>query len=147
MPPGSSHQLISNSNYHHDPAKDWASLKPYRQAIGSLHRVLFSFFLVTRRKVTMASAKSDDPYISLEDVYADGSLNFAAAASEACLTAQGDPTKSNTQTYKRVLEVLEADDRIPFVSRMGTDMKGEGILYNLWKDSKVSWLADPFGQV
>ena len=93
----------------------------------------------------------DDPYIGLEDI--DGStggetggssLNFAMAASEACLTALGDPMKTDTGSYKRILNVLEGTSpqgdqggRIPFVSKMGTDIKGNDVLYNLWKDSKV----------
>ena len=94
---------------------------------------------------------NDDPYIGLEDI--DGStggetggssLNFAMAASEACLTALGDPTKTDTGSYERILNVLGGtspqdteEGRIPFVSKMGTDIKGNDILYNLWKDSKV----------
>ena len=101
----------------------------------------------------------DDPYIALEDVDGTGSnsaLNFAMAASEACLTALGNPKTSGTGSYQRILNVLEGsagggngsngnsqdqdnstNGRIPYVSKMGTDIKGNDVLYNLWKDSKV----------
>jgi prolyl oligopeptidase PreP (S9A serine peptidase family) len=85
-----------------------------------------------------ASDDQEDPYLSLENVDSPGSLNFAVESSKACLTSLGDPTKSKTQSYKRILGVLEADDRIPFVSKMGKDVKGNDLLYNLWKDAKVS---------
>jgi hypothetical protein len=38
----------------------------------------------------------------------------------------------------RVLKVLESDDRIPYVSKYGRDDDGNEVLYNFWKDSKVS---------
>jgi prolyl oligopeptidase PreP (S9A serine peptidase family) len=84
-----------------------------------------------------AADDQEDPYLSLEYVDSPGSLNFAVESSKACLSALGDPTKSKTQSYKRILGVLEADDRIPFVSKMGKDVKGNDLLYNLWKDAKV----------
>ena len=109
------------------------------------------------------NGKDDDPYIALEDVDGAGAgggsssaLNFAMAASEACLTALGNPKTSGTGSYQRILNVLEGSDagdnngnsqdqgnstngRIPYVSKMGTDMKGNDVLYNLWKDSKVRY--------
>lgn len=83
------------------------------------------------------SLRDDDPYVSLEDVESESSLNFAVRANQMCLTALGDPIKSQSLSYKRILGVLEKDDRIPFVSKMGRDSKGNDLLYNLWKDSKV----------
>jgi prolyl oligopeptidase PreP (S9A serine peptidase family) len=87
-------------------------------------------------------AQRDDPYISLEEIDSDDSLHFATQSNQACLKALGDPTKSKSQSYKRILEVLETDDRIPFVSKMGRDDRGNDLLYNLWKDSKVSWTTE-----
>jgi prolyl oligopeptidase len=82
-------------------------------------------------------AFQDDPYKSLEDVESQDSLDFARAANKYCLKALGDPTKSKSGSYSRILEVLQSDERIPFVSKMGTDDSGNALLYNLWKDSKV----------
>jgi prolyl oligopeptidase len=77
----------------------------------------------------------DDPYAYLEDIEGRKSLDFAASASEWCVKALGDPVKS--KSYSRILGVLESDERIPFISKMGRDSSGNDILYNLWKDSKV----------
>jgi prolyl oligopeptidase PreP (S9A serine peptidase family) len=85
------------------------------------------------------SLMRDDPYVSLEDVESESSLHFAIQANQACLKSLGDPTKSKSLSYKRILGVLETDDRIPFVSKMGRDSKGNDLLYNLWKDSKVGY--------
>ena len=77
-----------------------------------------------------------DPYIWLEDVESEDSLNFARQSNEDCLAKLGDPEKSEAGTYERVLKVLESDDRIPSASCYGHDDDGEPILFNFWKDSK-----------
>lgn len=91
---------------------------------------------ISRAKMTCNDV--DDPYIFLEEVESEESLQFARDANDACLKALGDPTKSETGTYDRVLEVLESDDRIPYVSKYGRDNDDNEVLYNFWKDSKVS---------
>ena len=82
-------------------------------------------------------ALRDDPYRSLEDVDSEESMDFVQLANKYCLKALGDPTKSKTDSYSKILKVLESDERIPFVSKMGKDDSGSDLLYNLWKDSKV----------
>ena len=79
-----------------------------------------------------------DPYTILEDAEGAEALEFVSQANQACLKALGDPTKSRSSSYKDILGVLENDERIPFVSKMGKDSQGRDLLYNLWKDSKVS---------
>eukprot|EP00571_Detonula_confervacea_P001206 CAMPEP_0172317468 /NCGR_PEP_ID=MMETSP1058-20130122/31756_1 /TAXON_ID=83371 /ORGANISM="Detonula confervacea, Strain CCMP 353" /LENGTH=754 /DNA_ID=CAMNT_0013032043 /DNA_START=241 /DNA_END=2505 /DNA_ORIENTATION=- len=77
----------------------------------------------------------EDPYIFLEEVESDESIAFATSANEKCLDQLGDP--SETDTYKRVLEALESDDRIPHVGLLGYEEgTGDMLLYNFWKDSK-----------
>jgi hypothetical protein len=44
-------------------------------------------------------------------------LQFANDCNEKCLTLLGNPTTTNT--YQRVLKVLESTDRIPMVSVYG----------------------------
>lgn len=85
---------------------------------------------------TSQADEEEDPYVFLEEVESDKSLQFAKDSNDACLKALGDPTKSGTGTYDRVLAVLESDDRIPHVSKYGRDDNGEDILFNYWKDSK-----------
>lgn len=78
--------------------------------------------------------KEDDPYVWLEDVESDESMDFARSNNQACLQALGNP--ETTSTYRRVLEVSESEDRIPFVSLFGQDDNtGESILFNFWKDA------------
>ena len=81
-----------------------------------------------------------DPYKSLEELESAESLDFANTANKFCLTALGDPTTSQSPSYSKILKVLESDERIPFVSKMGKDSAGDDVLYNLWKDSKVRFL-------
>jgi prolyl oligopeptidase len=74
----------------------------------------------------------DDPYMWLEDVESEESLAFAMEANKQCLEALGDPT--GAKTYNDVLSVLESNDRIPHVTKLGRDEQGNDILYNFWKD-------------
>lgn len=79
----------------------------------------------------------DDPYVSLEDTESDSAIEFVLGANKFSIDALGDPTKSETSQYSRILKALESDERIPFVSKMGKDSAGNDEVYNLWKDSKV----------
>ncbi len=81
---------------------------------------------------------SDDPNVDLEDADGERALEFVLTANKMCLKALGDPTTSNAKLYSRILNSLESDERIPFVSKFGKDGDGNDVLYNLWKDSKVS---------
>lgn len=68
----------------------------------------FSVQSFVRRRAPLATAPTrakmtgtDDPYIFLEEVESEESLQFAKEANDACLKALGDPTKSETTTYDR----------------------------------------------
>ena len=79
----------------------------------------------------------DDPYLWLENVDSTESLDWCRAANEACLKHWGHPEQ--TETYARILQVLQSDDRIPHVTQYGRDPKSdrnEPVLYNFWKDAK-----------
>ena len=82
-------------------------------------------------------AIEEDPYLNLEDAEGAKGIEFAKLANQMCLKALGDPTTSSSSRFSRILSTLESDDRIPFVSKMGTDDNGDHVLYNLWKDPKV----------
>jgi len=72
-------------------------------------------------------AASDDPYLWLEDIHADRSMDWVKA--QNAITAKqfmGSP--EFTLTRARILEVLDSDARIPYVERMGDH------LYNFWQD-------------
>ena len=81
---------------------------------------------------------TNDPYNYLEDTDGDKAIDFVLAANKMCLQALGDPTKTHSDIYSRVLKSLDSDERIPFVSKIGKDAAGSDVLYNLWKDSSVS---------
>lgn len=78
----------------------------------------------------------EDPYLWLEEVESEESLNFAKDANAKCLEELGDPKTSGTGTYDKVLSVLESNDRIAYARKYGNDENGEPIMFNLWKDSK-----------
>jgi prolyl oligopeptidase len=103
----------------------------------------------TTTAAAAAAADDDDPYIWLEDVESEESLNFARAANEDSLQKLGHPENSGA-SYERILKVLESDDRIPHVSKYGNAATstiaeggegdaadaGDAVLYNFWKDAQ-----------
>ena len=110
------------------------------------HRPSATSSLVTERKMTASSTSASastsastsadvDPYIWLEEVESEKSLDFAKHSNEQCLSQLGDPKTSKSDTYDKVLAVLESNDRIAYASKYGTNPNGETIMYNLWKDS------------
>lgn len=93
----------------------------------------------TQRKFSQqmsTKAVEEDPYLWLEEVESEESLNFAKDANAKCLEELGDPKTSGTGTYDKVLSVLESNDRIAYARKYGNDKNGEPIMFNLWKDSK-----------
>ena len=87
----------------------------------------------------------DAAYIGLEDMENEATRKFVKEANKFCILAVKDPTKS--KRYSDILKVLEADERIPFVTKMGTDANGNEELYNLWKDAKVRWVLSVLPRV
>jgi prolyl oligopeptidase len=79
----------------------------------------------------------DDPYIDLEDSSSNDAIKFVESANRLTMTALGSPP-TTSPSYNKILEVLQNDERIPFVSQAGTNRSGERILLNFWRDSKVS---------
>ncbi|GAA1989392.1 prolyl oligopeptidase family serine peptidase [Isoptericola halotolerans] len=67
-----------------------------------------------------------DPYRWLEEVTGDEALAWVRARNEHCHAGLGGPQLDRTRDS--VLEVLDSDDRIPEVSRIGDH------LYNFWRD-------------
>jgi prolyl oligopeptidase len=80
----------------------------------------------------------DDPYIDLEDNSSNDAIKFVQSANRLTMTALGSPP-ATSPSYSKILEVLQDDERIPFVSQAGTSQSGERILLNFWKDSEVSF--------
>jgi hypothetical protein len=82
----------------------------------------------------IANSEIDDPFVGLEQDN-DETNRFVKEANKFCLMAVEDPFVS--PRYARILKILESDERIPCVSKMGSTEDGEDELYNLWRDSKV----------
>ena len=70
----------------------------------------------------------DDPYLWLEDVTGDTALEWVRAAN-AETTAELSAGGRLPELTARLKQVLDADDRIPYVRRHGSH------LYNFWQDA------------
>jgi prolyl oligopeptidase len=68
----------------------------------------------------------EDPYLWLEDVTGDKALGWVKALNEKSRTELGTPEQEALR--KRVLEILDAKERIPRADKMGK------YLYNFWRD-------------
>ena len=88
----------------------------------------------TTQRLMTTDTSVEDPYVWLEDVESEKSLDFAKAANEKCLDALGDPKAG--PTYDRILKVLESEDRIAYASCQGrdTNQSDQRIYFNFWKD-------------
>ncbi len=73
------------------------------------------------------AAASDDPFLWLEDIHGDRSMEWVKAQN-AITAKQFMDSPEFTRTRDRILEVLDSDARIPYPNRMG------GYLYNFWQD-------------
>lgn len=76
-----------------------------------------------------AEAQAEDPFLWLEEIEGDRALAWARAENQRTLgTLEGDPRFAALRT--QALHILEAQDRIPFVS-----MSADG-LRNFWQDKE-----------
>jgi prolyl oligopeptidase len=77
----------------------------------------------------MNAAATDDPYLWLEDVTGERSLDWVRARN-----AESTRALAETETFKaleqRIRAILDSDARIPFVSKIGEHY------YNFWRDAK-----------
>ena len=71
---------------------------------------------------------ADDPYLWLEDVTGDAALDWVRARNAETL-AELTTSPRFTELRDALREVLDADDRIPYVRRRGE------FLYNFWQDA------------
>lgn len=88
----------------------------------------------TAQRLMTTDTSVEDPYVWLEDVESEKSLDFARAANKKCLDALGDPKAG--PTYDSILKVLESEDRIAYASCQGrdTNQSDQRIYFNFWKD-------------
>jgi prolyl oligopeptidase len=86
-----------------------------------------SLILAGTASILSAQTAADDPFIWLEEIEGEKALAWAKAESSKTLgVLQNDPRYAPMEA--RALEILQARDRIPFVT-----MRKDG-LYNFWQD-------------
>ncbi|HEY8586913.1 MAG TPA: prolyl oligopeptidase family serine peptidase [Rhodanobacter sp.] len=73
------------------------------------------------------AAATDDPFQWLEDIHGSHALDWVRSQNAAAAARFVDNAEF-ARTRDSILEVLDSDARIPYVSRMG------GYLYNFWRD-------------
>ncbi len=73
------------------------------------------------------TAAADDPYLWLEDIHGAKSMDWVKAQN-AVTAARFANSAAFNKTRDSILEVLDSEARIPYVSRMGD------YLYNVWRD-------------
>jgi prolyl oligopeptidase len=76
-----------------------------------------------------APAAADDAYLWLEDIHGAKPLAWVETENARTKKAYADTPAFET-TRRRILEVLDSDAKIPFVSKIG------GHYYNFWKDKQ-----------
>jgi prolyl oligopeptidase len=74
-----------------------------------------------------ASETPDDPFLWLEEIHGERALAWVRAEDERTLARS--PEASRAGLTAELLEVLESDERIPYVTRHGEH------LYGLWRDA------------
>src|SRR5260370_40290959 len=82
----------------------------------------------TGRMTQAHDAPGEDPYLWLEDVTGPVALDWVRARKAERVAELSGGTRFE-QLRTQIREVLDADDRIPFVGRRG------GFLYNFWQDA------------
>ena len=83
----------------------------------------------TPTQTSVSTEATDDPYLWLEEVHAERSLNWARERNAESRSAlEAFPRFQSMRD--ELLQILNSKERIPYVSRQG-DM-----LYNLWQDEK-----------
>jgi prolyl oligopeptidase len=72
---------------------------------------------------------ADDPYLWLEDIHGEKPLAWVQMRNAETVKAYADTPEFET-TRRRILEVLDSDARIPYVTKLGSHW------YNFWKDAQ-----------
>ena len=82
-----------------------------------------------QKRVLQTTATAADPHKWLEDVLGDRPMSWVKSRNEECIASLGEPTK--TETFKRILGILDSKDKIPSLYRIGGP---GGHFYNFWQD-------------
>lgn len=72
--------------------------------------------------------KKDGEHEYLEEVLGDKALKWVREKNSEAVQILGDPNKS--ELYDKVLNILDSEDKIPFVARIGD------LYYNFWQDAQ-----------
>lgn len=77
-------------------------------------------------------ADAEDPHKWLEEVLGEKQLEWVKERNADCIKALGDPKE--TETYKKILSILDSKDKIPHIYRIG-GIQGKHF-YDFWQDAK-----------
>jgi prolyl oligopeptidase len=113
---------------------DWANIHDRHLPEANMHRICSLLIgtiaiagIARAGDQPAAAAAAVDPYLWLEDIHADRSMDWVNAHN--AVTAKRFMESADfKRTRDRILEVLDSDARIPYVNRLGDR------LYNFWKD-------------
>ena len=75
-----------------------------------------------------------DDRIWLENVEGTAALDWVKAKNAEALSLLGNP--SDSDTYKRILSILDSKEKIPYIGRVFHTPSGETHYYNFWQDEK-----------
>lgn len=78
-------------------------------------------------KVSYWVSKDADSYF-LREVLGEKALDWVKGQNDLCVDTLGD--LKDTQLFKKILDILDSKERIPYVSKIGK------LLYNFWQDEK-----------
>jgi len=95
----------------------------------ALAMILSTAAAVRAAEPTPAPAAADDAYLWLEDIHGTRPLAWVETENALTKKAYADAPAFET-TRRRILEVLDSDAKIPFVSKIGAHY------YNFWKDKQ-----------
>jgi len=91
-------------------------------------KLIFFVFIFVFVYLSVSIAGTDDPYLWLEDIQGEKSLEWAKARNtESTKILESVPGFKNA--YRTILDILDSDKKIPYAKKYGK------YLYNFWKDA------------